>query len=179
MSEEHDKNLESYEPIFSRMHPLASLQAEVKFAASANPEERKQLAEQHDLQKLYNFKIKGTIIPDGENFKLQATFRAKYEQLCSVTLEPIETILEEEINRRWISAATPTQSIDIDIEAEDPPETIVDQIDLGDIALEVFYLLLDPYPRLKNLPEPESIEDDEKEKPFAALAALKQKMQSE
>jgi hypothetical protein len=107
---------------------------------------------------------------------------ARVEQLCVVTLEPIESRVEEPIDLVFLPAQAAAQVElrdveEIELAVEDPPEVLEGGIvDLGAIATEFLLLGIDPYPRKPGavFEAPHTGPDDE-ESPFAALAALKKK----
>jgi uncharacterized metal-binding protein YceD (DUF177 family) len=99
-------------------------------------------------------------------------------QTCVVTLEPLTSEVDEEIDAMFSPDAPPVPeatSGDEDGPAEDPPEPIVNgAIDLGTLATEFLMLGLDPYPRKEGVVfEPLIAPADPADHPFAALKALK------
>ena len=107
--------------------------------------------------------------------------RARVGQTCVVTLDPIETEIDEVIDLEF---APPEQIpelselVDAAEEAEeeipDPPEPISNGIiDLGRVATDALFLAIDPYPRKPGVVfEPETEAVDPGDHPFAALKAL-------
>ncbi len=103
---------------------------------------------------------------------------ATVEQNCVVTLEPIQSEIEEAID---LVFAPPRQSPSEHAAADEPRvlgedlEVLHDgMVDLGAVATEFLILGIDPYPRkpgaVFNAPKPE---ENAADRPFAALAALK------
>ena len=108
--------------------------------------------------------------------------RARVEQACVVTLDPVENDIDEMVDvtfappSRIAASSKPAQTEDGD-EADIPdlPEPIVNgAIDLGKLATEFLVLGIDPYPRKPGVTftPPETPEDPD-EHPFAALKALR------
>ncbi|MGB7287768.1 MAG: DUF177 domain-containing protein [Salaquimonas sp.] len=113
--------------------------------------------------------------------------KARITQECVVTLEPIESEVEEDIDRTFLPEGSkllrPRLSSEgeliIDYDGKDEPEMFIgENLDAWEIALEHFILGVDPYPR-KSDAEFKSIVDDvdetledEKPSPFAALKGL-------
>ena len=104
---------------------------------------------------------------------------AKVGQTCVVTLEPIESEIDEEVD--LIFAPTDEIAPQIDVDDDDgenavaePPEPIENgMIDLGRLAADVLYLAIDPYPRKQGAVfEPQVAAVDPEDHPFAALKAL-------
>jgi len=107
--------------------------------------------------------------------------RARVGQTCVVTLDPIETDIDEAIDLEF---APPEQIPELselvdaaeegEEEIPDPPEPISNgMIDLGRVATDALYLAIDPYPRKPGVAfEPEIEAVDPGDHPFAALKAL-------
>jgi len=125
------------------------------------------------------------VIPEaGGIVTVTGTIRARVEQTCVVSLDPVENDIKEAITAVF---APPSQissspkSIQKeqgeDAEIPDPPEPIVNgAIDLGQLAAEFLVLGIDPYPRKPDVAfAPLETPDDPDEHPFAALKVLKAK----
>jgi Large ribosomal RNA subunit accumulation protein YceD len=100
-------------------------------------------------------------------------------QVCVVTLDPLESEIEESVDVTFLPGAAPGDAARrrvLDVASDDEPETeplINDTIDLGAIATEFLLLGIDPYPRKPEAVfEAPSIEDGA-DHPFAALANLR------
>jgi hypothetical protein len=110
-----------------------------------------------------------------EGLHVVGRISATVGQICVVTLEPMETEVEESVDLIF----TPAPQTAGDTEGtrqvpEEGPETMVDgRIDLGHVATEFLILGIDPYPRKAGVSfqAPPMAEDGGH--PFAALAALK------
>lgn len=106
-------------------------------------------------------------------------------QACVVTLEPVKTRIDEKITRRFSPHMEPRadeyQMLEDEDENVDP---LTDVIDLGLILTESIALNLPDFPRVEGaeLSQTTFAEDgvtpleDEDTKPFASLAALKDKL---
>lgn len=103
---------------------------------------------------------------------------AQVGQTCVVTLDPIETAVDEPIDITFAPAAAGGPVPDRDERghnpADDPPEPLIDgTVDLGAIAVEFLILAIDPYPRKAGVEfTPPKVENDAPH-PFAALEVLK------
>ena len=107
---------------------------------------------------------------------------ARIGQTCVVTLDPIESEIDEVIDLIFAPTEQRAPRVDADDDSDDGasdiddgPEPIVDGvIDLGRLATDVLFLAIDPYPRKAGAVfEPEVIAADPEDHPFAALKALK------
>jgi uncharacterized metal-binding protein YceD (DUF177 family) len=122
------------------------------------------------------------IVRQGKGLRVDGDVSASVEQTCVVTLEPMTTEIREPVELAFMPAGAPAglreaeAEKEIDIEAADEPEELVDGVvDVGAAATELLLLAIDPYPRKPGVvfAAPES--DDTGAHPFAALAALKKK----
>ena len=103
-------------------------------------------------------------------------------QTCVVTLDPIDNVVDEEVDVTFaprsqipVTAKVVTKEEGEDADIPDPPEPIVNgTIDLGQLATEMLFLGIDPYPRAAGVvfeSPKEAVDPDEH--PFAVLKALK------
>ena len=112
-----------------------------------------------------------------DGLRVAGRVSAKVVQSCVVTLEPIESEIDEDIALVFMpEAALPADAQDeegIDT-GDDPPEPLRDGVvDLGVVATEFLLLGIDPYPRKPDAVFVAASADDPAAHPFAALAALK------
>jgi uncharacterized metal-binding protein YceD (DUF177 family) len=118
----------------------------------------------------------------GGRYHVAGRVRARIGQTCVVTLDPMETDIDETIDLIFAPPDQIPQMADLVDEAEqseaeipDPPEPIENGIiDLGRLATDALYLAVDPYPRKPDAVfEPLVEAPDPEDHPFAALKALK------
>jgi hypothetical protein len=103
---------------------------------------------------------------------------ASVAQNCVVTLEPIESEIDETIDLSFTPLkAAPTAgggAAHHAVDAEDPPEALQDgRVDLGAVATEFLLLGIDPYPRKEGATFDAPAASNPASRPFAALQALK------
>jgi uncharacterized metal-binding protein YceD (DUF177 family) len=118
-------------------------------------------------------------------FQMTGTVRAEVVQACVVSLEPLDAVVEENIDVEFwpqdqiaVAAKTDDAGEFFDPEAKDGPEPIENaRIVYGRLVFECISAGLDPYPRRPDatLAWQEKDEDTAKVHPFAALAKLKPK----
>jgi len=111
-----------------------------------------------------------------DGLRVVGRIQATVVQNCVVTLEPIESQIDEVVDLLFLPDAGPvTEAVDLEaLEAHEPPEAIRDGvIDLGAVATEFLLLGLDPYPRKPGAVFVAPPAGDPASHPFAALAALK------
>jgi uncharacterized metal-binding protein YceD (DUF177 family) len=101
-------------------------------------------------------------------------------QTCVVTLEPIESEIDEPVDLVFVPAgelpASGRDGGEVEVPLEDAPEPLVGgHVDLGAIATEFLMLGIDPYPRRPDAEFHSPETGDDSAHPFAPLATLKQK----
>ena len=123
----------------------------------ANETQRAALAEEHDLLSVERYRAELLVTKWKRNgIKVRGRVEARITQACIVTLEPVEAVIDEEVEgvflpedsklaRHGFNAAG---EMLLDAEGPDSPETFTgDTIDAGALAEEFFGLAIDPYPR--------------------------------
>jgi uncharacterized metal-binding protein YceD (DUF177 family) len=106
---------------------------------------------------------------EGAGVHVAGQVSARVGQTCVVTLEPVESLVDETVDLRFAPAAKPPKS------DEEPEPLVGGAVDLGAIATEFLLLGIDPYPRKPDAKfTPPKLEDDGAH-PFAALEALKKR----
>lgn len=166
-------------PVIVAQIPDAGLHREIE----ADPTARAALAAAADLREVISAQASFDVVQkrDGK-VHVEGHVRARIGQTCVVTLDPIETEIDEPIDQMF---APPDQIPELaelveddpnsEVETADPPEPIVGgQIDLGRLAADALFLGIDPYPRKPGAVFEQPTEAlDTKDHPFAALKALK------
>jgi uncharacterized metal-binding protein YceD (DUF177 family) len=160
--------------------PETGLQRDIQ----ASPAECAAVATLGGLLGVSALKASLLLTPMGQgNVHVVGSVQGRVGQSCVVTLEPIESDLDEAIDLMF---APPSQirelaeSVDEDIESDqetpDPPEPIEHGlIDLGKLATDALFLGLNPYPRKPDAVfEVAETPPDPGDHPFAALKALKE-----
>lgn len=175
---------------FSHMVSVSRLpQKGMPLKLVARPGELAALAKAHDLENVSSFEADLLISRwRSEGVKITGSVRAQIVQACSITLEPLDATVDENVDVVFVPEnsrlAKPKFDADgemiLDAEGPDAPETFSgDSIDVGALAEEFFELGIDPYPRKPGAELPEGftgdIQEPAKVSPFAKLASLKQK----
>jgi uncharacterized metal-binding protein YceD (DUF177 family) len=106
---------------------------------------------------------------DGAGAHVSGRVSALVWQTCVVTLEPIESKLDEAIDVSFgPPGAAPSKDTD------EPPEPLANgRVDLGALAIEFLILGIDPYPRKQGVQFAPPKVEEAGEHPFAVLAPLK------
>ena len=113
----------------------------------------------------------------GHRVHVAGRVQARVGQTCVVTLEPIENVIDEEVDLIFAPADEVAPQIDDDdgvSTTAEPPEPIENgMIDLGRLATDAVFLAIDPYPRKEGVAfEPQVAAPNPEDHPFAALKAL-------
>jgi Large ribosomal RNA subunit accumulation protein YceD len=149
----------------------------------ANPNQRQALADLGGLREVLSAHASLDVTPMREGrVHVVGRVKARVGQTCVVTLDPIESDIDEAIDLIFAPAEQIPALADLvdaaaesDVEIPDPPEPIIGgTVDLGRLATDALFLGIDPYPRkpdaVFDLPV---VPDDPEDHPFAALKALK------
>lgn len=118
---------------------------------------------------------------------LEGTLTATVTQSCVVSLAPVKTRIKEPVVRRFVRDLPDVDDDHQMGDDEDIVERLTDPIDLGAALVEHLALALPPFPRAENAnlktkvftaPGQKPMTDDDA-KPFAGLAALRDKLKGE
>src|SRR4051794_24182209 len=149
----------------------------------ASAAERQAMAEMAGLREVVSVQADFDVVPkSGNRIQVTGHVRARIGQTCVVTLDPMETDIDETVDLIFAPPDQIPEMADLVDEAEqseaeipDPPEPIENGIiDLGRLATDALYLAVDPYPRKPDAVfEPLVEAPDPEDHPFAALKALK------
>ncbi len=143
------------------------------------------LATRADALAVDGFRAEFEVKPwSGTGFLVTGRITARLTQSCVVTLEPVETAVDETVDLKLVPPEdmakyelSPDENGEVDLVAlTDRPEPIEDgRIDLGALAVEHFLLGVDPYPRKPGAvfdADAAGVGNDPSTSPFAALARL-------
>jgi uncharacterized metal-binding protein YceD (DUF177 family) len=128
------------------------------------------LAEFAALRELPRLAAVFDLIHEGEGVHVTGQVSAHVGQTCVVTLEPVESSIEEAVDLRFSPAAT-APKLD-----EEPEPLVGGRVDLGAIATEFLLLSIDPYPRKADAKFIPPKREDDGAHPFAALETLKKRL---
>ena len=148
----------------------------------ADDEERAAIADRLGLLSLERLEAHAVLARDGEKIAATGRSKASLEQACVATGEPCPAHIDEPFELSFVPEPKAGGS-DEEVElGESDLDTVFHDgsaIDLGGAITDTLALALDPYPRSAGadaaLKEAGVMTEDEAS-PFAALAALKEKM---
>lgn len=173
-------NLQEGSPEFSRPLQLRAIEADgMHRAIEATAAERAGLARRFGLLGIEELRADLTIrrLRERGVIAVQGEFSARVVQECVVTLDPIESRIEQAVDERLTPVESAEERIILAAEEEDFEEPVQgDTLDLGEIVAQCLSLALDPYPRKEgaalDLQDREG-DPSKHDGPFAALANLK------
>jgi uncharacterized metal-binding protein YceD (DUF177 family) len=168
------KKIEKNKPVWSVPVSIEDIpDAGLRLEIDAPGDVRTQIAELAAIRDLPKLSAVFDLSRQGAGVHVSGHVKAQVGQTCVVTLESVESALEEAID--LVFASTPTErATDAD---KEPPEPLVDgQVDLGALATEFLLLGIDPYPRKPGAEFAWPQAKDGGEHPFAALEGLKKRL---
>ena len=153
-------------PVAVESIPDSGLHIEIEAPAAT----RAALAELAEVRELPELAAVFDLTRQGHGVHVAGQVRARVGQNCVVTLEPIESQVDETVDLRYAPRAkTPP--------AEADPEPLIDGIvDLGAIATEFLILGINPYPRKMDAKFTPPTSADDGAHPFSGLAVLKKRL---
>ena len=150
----------------------------------------RQFAEELDIISLKKLRFKGELTAKGrDQWELIADLGATVQQECVISFVPVTTRIDEKITRRYVPEAIFGQVAEDEEIAEASGDDAMDilpaEIDLVDVFRETLVLALPDYPRAEGVELGERVFSkegirpmrDADARPFAGLAALKEKME--
>jgi hypothetical protein len=165
-------------PIVVEQIPDTGLHRDIEASAAT----REAMAELGGLREILSASASLDVTPkSGGRVHVEGRIRARIGQTCVVTLDPIESEIDEPIDLIFAPpeqipemAALVDEAAESDVEIPDPPEPIANGvIDLGRLATDALFLGVDPYPRKPDAVfEVPVVPPDPEDHPFAALKAL-------
>jgi len=156
----------------------------LRLTVEAKAEERAALMRRFDLLALDKLEAELEVrrLERGDLYEVTGRFSADLAQECVVTTDPVPLKPSESFTMLFTTdpAVADAAGIDVDAEAEDPPELIEgDAIDLGEAVVQQMAMALDPYPRAPDAPAvaaeqgTEGEGDEDRPNPFAVLSRLR------
>jgi uncharacterized metal-binding protein YceD (DUF177 family) len=140
----------------------------------AAEEVRANLAAIAGLRDLSRLEAVIDVVRHGGGLRATGRVRATAGQRCVITLEPVETEIDEAFDVRFAPAGAAEPDASGRAGDADDPEVMVDgTVDVGAVATEFLLLGVDPYPRKPGAVFAAPAEDASGDGPFAALAKLR------
>lgn len=155
------------------------------FALVPDADARTAVAATVDALKIGKLRFAGQLRPVGRrDWRLEADLGATVTQSCVITLTPVTTRIDLQIQRQFIAGLEPDEAAEAEMPEDETVEPLTPEIDLGMLMTEALALALPLYPRAPDAelgeaifsPEGTAPLTDEEMRPFAGLAELKKKL---
>lgn len=170
-------------PEFSRPIALDTLgEAPRQIEIEADEAERAALSKRFDLMDISRLAAAMTLILSGDVVTATGRVEAEVTQSCIASGAPVAARIDEPLNiefRPMPTAIDPADEVELDEGELDVTFYEGTSIDIGEVAAETLVLAIDPYPRAPDAEEAlkaSGVKSEEEAGPFAALAALKDKL---
>lgn len=167
---------------FARRLPLDQIRDGDRLDLVADELERRAVAERLGLLSLERLEAHAVLSRDGQKVRAKGRFKAALEQACVATGDAVPAHIDEPFDLMFVPEPR-SRTADEEIElGEADLDTIFHDgsaIDLGGAIGDSLALALDPYPRSAGAAvalKEAGILTEEEAGPFAALAALKEKL---
>lgn len=140
------------------------------------------LAAELNLLALRKLRFTGTLTAQGaHDWVLKARLGATVVQACVVTLEPVTTRIDVDVQRLYLSDWAVPDTPEVEMSGDDSTEPLGKLIDPGSVMVESLALALPLYPRRDGVDLGEAIftepgqqpMQDKDARPFAGLAGLR------
>jgi len=181
---------ETQMPIFADAILVASLNGRKPQTLRVEPDaaQTAEIAQYLGFSALRKLRFDGTLAPKGRaDWEFSGLLGATIVQPCSVTLAPVTTRIDERVSRVFIADWSEPDGDEVEMTRDDTHEPLGNRIDVSALLIEALALAAPDFPRaagaemapegvLRAAPEGDSPLDDAAVKPFAALAALRDKL---
>lgn len=161
----------------------------MEFDIRFSPADQRTAAETLKIPGVAKMRFHGQITPLGSaDWELKGAVGATVTQECVLTLVPVKTRMDEQVYRIFRKDVPDYEDGSVvELNMDEHEEPLGADIDLFAIAVEAIALALPPYPKAEGAAlettafagEDVTPMSDEDAKPFASLAALKDKLQKE
>lgn len=173
----------SFDPV--RLSALKAAQ-DHKFELVPDETTRAEIAARLELSALRKLSFRGSLTPEGKrDWRLTGQLGATVVQPCVVTLEPVTTRIDVPLTRLYLAHMPdlPDEE-EVEMPEDDSVEPMPDQLLLAEVMEEALALNLPLYPRAAGADLGQAVFaepgvaalTDEDTKPFAGLAALKNRL---
>jgi uncharacterized metal-binding protein YceD (DUF177 family) len=170
---------------FPVSHPLRtgtlSARKPTQFDLRPGPAECEAIAAILGALQVSALSFKGAVRPVGRgDFELEGRLSARVTQPCVVTLEPVLTVIDQTVTRRYLADYELPTEAEAEMPEDDSAEPLGDVIDPAAVMVEELALALPDYPRAPGAELPETVLAppgkaplrDSDLRPFAGLASL-------
>lgn len=167
---------------FAHRLPLDQIRDGDRIDLAADDGERAAVVERLALRSLDRLEAHAVLSRDGQKVRATGRLRASLEQSCVATGDAVPAHVDEPFELLFVpepKAGRADEEVEL---GEGDLDTVFHDgsaIDLGDALIDTLVLALDPYPRSAGADaalKEAGVLTEEESSPFAALAALKEKL---
>ncbi|WP_292020028.1 DUF177 domain-containing protein [Maritimibacter sp. UBA3975] len=143
------------------------------------------LADELGIAELRKVRFEGTLKPlSKRDWRFSGHLGATVVQTSVISLDPVVTRIEEDVERTWIAGMEPVTAEESEAPEDVDREPLGREIDLGSVLVEALSLALPDHPRgateelgeqVFTEPGKDAMTDDDA-RPFAGLADLRDKL---
>lgn len=161
---------------------------EYTFSLAPTEPERRAIADVLGIVGVRKLVMAGKLLPAGKaDWRLEARLGATVVQECVVTLDPVNTRIDEDISRTYRADLLPPEAGEIEMPEDENEEGLPANLDLAAVMIEGVALSLPAYPRKSDADIGELVVTEpgktpltqSQMKPFAGLAGLRATMTDE
>ena len=164
---------------------LSDLKKKTPFRLTPDVETRKTIADRLGILGVKKFTFEGHLTPMGkQDWTLSAKLGATVVQPCVVTLDPVTTRIDAQVERTFVADLAEPEMPEVEMPEDETVEPLGSHIDPAAIMAEALSLALPLYPRNEGSELQEANFAgpgitplrDEDTKPFAGLAGLRKEL---
>lgn len=166
---------------FDCLLPIGAIRGGDRVELTASEDERSAIAGRLGLLGLAALQAHAVLERDGAKVTATGRLAARLEQSCIATGEPVAAAIDEPFEVRFLPEPDSERDAEVELGADELDVIFHDgaKIALGAALVDTLALALDPYPRSAGADEAlraAGVLSEEEAGPFAALAALKDKL---
>ena len=149
--------------------------------------ERHAIADVLGIVGIKKLRFTGQLAPqDRKDWTLTAQLGATVVQDCVVTLDPVTTRIDEEVQRSYVADIPEIEASEVEMLVDETVEDLPETLDIAQVMIEALSLALPTYPRAAGAdlaktafsePGVTPMSDDDA-KPFAGLGALRESLEN-
>lgn len=150
-------------------------------------DERRAIADVLGIVGIKKLRFFGQLAPqDRKDWTLNAQLGATVVQACVVTLDPVTTRIDEDLQRSYVADIPEIEASEIEMLVDETIEDLPEMLDIAQVMIEALSLALPIYPRVEGAdlqkavftePGAAPMTDDDA-KPFAGLGALRESLEN-
>lgn len=156
------------------------------FSLVPTADERRAIADALGIIGIKKLRFEGQLAPQGrKDWALSANLGATVVQDCVVTLDPVTTRIDEDVQRSYVADIPEIEASELEMQADETVEDLPQTLDIAQVMIEALSLALPTYPRVEGADLSDAVftepgvtpMSDDDAKPFAGLAGLRESLE--